>query len=48
MSIVYPENRQTVIDRILSDIQNELPALNPFLRASLIRALAVGFGGKRF
>ena len=48
MSIEYPETRQEVIDRILSDIQNQLPELNPFLRASVIRSLGVAYGGRNF
>jgi uncharacterized phage protein gp47/JayE len=48
MSIVYPEDRQSVINRISSDVQNELPELNPFLRESLIKANIVAFGGRFF
>ncbi len=46
-SIVYPTRKQ-VIDRILTDIQNELPDLNPFLRASIIRAIGVALGGRLY
>lgn len=48
MSIVYPANRQIVVDRILSDIQNEIPELLPLLRTSLIRALGVANAGRFF
>jgi uncharacterized phage protein gp47/JayE len=48
MTIVYPANRQEVVDRILTDIQNELPELNPFLRASIIRALGVSNAGRLY
>lgn len=48
MSIVYPANRQEVVDRILTDIQNELPELNPFLRESIIRALGVSNAGRLY
>lgn len=48
MGIVYPPNRQTVIDRMSSDVQNELPELNPFLRTSLVRAQIVAIGGRIF
>ncbi|MGD9276259.1 MAG: baseplate J/gp47 family protein [Candidatus Pacearchaeota archaeon] len=48
MSIIFPENRQSVTDRLLSDVQNELPVLNPFLRTSYIRALCVGISGRIF
>lgn len=47
-TIVYPANRQEVVDRILTDIQNELPELNPFLRASIIRTFGVSMGGRFF
>jgi uncharacterized phage protein gp47/JayE len=48
MTIVYPENKQEVADRILTDIQNELPELNPFLKASAIRAIAIAIAGRLF
>lgn len=48
MSIVYPENRKEVVDRVSTDVQNELPELTPQLRNSLIRALIIGFSGRLF
>lgn len=46
MSIVYPATRQEVVNRILTDIQNELPDVTPFLRASIIRAIGIGLAGR--
>lgn len=48
MSIVYPENRKEVVDRIATDVQNEIKELTPQLRNSIIRALIIGFGGRFF
>lgn len=48
MSIVFPKNRKEVADRIVSDIQNELPELTPSLRNSIIRSLVIGFAGVEF
>ncbi len=45
MSIVYPLNRQEVVDRVSTDIQAELPESEPFLRNSYLRALAIGYAG---
>ena len=48
MSIVYPENRKEVADRMLTDVQNELPGLNPFLRESIVRAITIAIAGRIF
>lgn len=45
MSIIYPENRQEVVDRVNTDIQSELPESEPFLRNSFLHALAIGYAG---
>lgn len=45
MSIQYPNNRNEVVDRIKTDIQNELPETQPFLRNSTLSADATGYGG---
>jgi len=48
MSIVFPENRKEVSDRISTDVQNELPVLTPQLRNSIIRSLIIGIAGRDF
>lgn len=48
MAIQYPENRKEVIDRIKTDIQNELPEAEPFLRNSTLSADATGYGGAAY
>ena len=48
MTIIYPENRKEVSDRINTDVQNELPELTPSLRDSIINALIIGFAGRFF
>jgi len=45
MPINYPENRQVVVDRVKTDIQNELPVSEPFLRRAYLPAFAVGYAG---
>jgi uncharacterized phage protein gp47/JayE len=48
MSIVYPANIKEVSDRMLTDAQNELPGLNPFLRESAARAILISIAGRIF
>lgn len=48
MSIIYPENRKEVSDRMGTDAQNELPNLTPLLRNSVIRSLIIAFAGRIF
>lgn len=48
MAIVYPTDRKEVVDRIATDVQNEIDELTPQLRNSIIRALIIGFGGRFF
>jgi len=46
MAIQVPENRKEVSDRIKTDVQNNLPQSNPFLKNSWIAALIQGFAGR--
>lgn len=48
MTIIYPENRKEVSDRISTDVQNELPEINPSLRNSIFRSLIIGMAGRLF
>ena len=45
MAITFP-NRKDIINSILSDIQGEMPQLNPSLRNQFCLAFAVGLGGR--
>jgi len=45
MPIKYPTTRKQVVDRIKTDIKNELPDSDPFLRNSYIASVATGVGG---
>lgn len=45
MAIIYPDNRQEIVDRVDTDIQAELPESEPFLRNSYLHALSVGYAG---
>jgi uncharacterized phage protein gp47/JayE len=45
MPITYPANRKEVSDRVKTDLQNELPQSDPFIRNSYISALATGYSG---
>jgi len=45
MSIIYPENRKEVFDRVATDIQTNLPESEPFLRNSYIESLAIAYAG---
>jgi uncharacterized phage protein gp47/JayE len=46
MTVIYPGSRRDVIDLILTDMQAELPQLNPSLRNEFCNAFAVAFGGR--
>lgn len=46
MALVYPGSRRDVIDLVLTDMQAELPQLNPSLRNEFCNAFAVAFGGR--
>ncbi len=48
MSIVFPENRKEVSDRMSTDVQNELPTLSPQLRNSILNAMIIGISGRDF
>jgi uncharacterized phage protein gp47/JayE len=48
MPIQYPTSRKEVVDRVKTDIQTELPNTAPFIRNSLLSALATGFGGSAY
>lgn len=48
MAISYPSSRKEVVDRVKVDIQTELPNTAPFVRTSLLSALATGFGGAAY
>jgi len=48
MAVSTPSSRKEVALKIFADIQANLPSLNPFLRNSLIRALATGIAGRIF
>jgi uncharacterized phage protein gp47/JayE len=48
MPINYPVNRKEVSDRVKTDIQNELPESDPFLRNSYIGAVGVGCSGAEY
>jgi len=42
MTIYYPTNRQEIVDRVKTDVQNELPQSEPFLRNSYLSAFCIG------
>jgi uncharacterized phage protein gp47/JayE len=44
MTIYYPQNRQEIVDRVKTDVQNELPESEPFLRNSYLSASCIGYG----
>jgi uncharacterized phage protein gp47/JayE len=46
MAIQFPSSRKEVEDRIKTDVQNELPESNPFLRNSFLGSLITGFAGR--
>jgi len=48
MSLNLPDNVKQVSDRMKTDIQNELPESNPFLKNSLIGAFVDSYAGRVF
>jgi uncharacterized phage protein gp47/JayE len=48
MPFNFPENRDEIEQRAKSDVQNELPDSNPFLRNSYLSAIVVAFSGRIF
>lgn len=46
MAIDFPENRKEIQNRMASDVQNELPQSDPFLRNSFLSALIVAAAGR--
>lgn len=45
MPIIYPEDRQQIVDRVGTDVQAQLPESEPFLRNSYIHAVIIGYAG---
>jgi len=45
MPITYPKNRQEIVDRVNTDIQNELPEADPFIRNTAISAISISYSG---
>ena len=43
-----PASQSVIENRMRTDVQNELPDVNPFLRNSFLSALIVGFSGRIF
>lgn len=48
MSLIYPENRTEISNRMKTDVQNQLPDSDPFLRASFIWTLIIAYSGVVF
>ncbi len=48
MAINLPQSQKEIENRLRTDVQNELPNINPFLRNSFLSALIVGFSGRIF
>jgi uncharacterized phage protein gp47/JayE len=48
MPITYPADRKEVNDRINTDVQNELPELDPFIRNTVISAITTGYAGASY
>lgn len=46
MPINLPESQKQVYDRVISDIQNELPESGPYLKNNFVSALAMGYSGR--
>jgi uncharacterized phage protein gp47/JayE len=46
MSLTYPDSPKEILDRLRTDVQNELPQSDPFLRESFLLALLVGDAGR--
>jgi len=48
MSLIYPESRTEISNRMKTDVQNQLPNSDPFLRASFIWTLIIAYSGVIF
>lgn len=48
MTFNIPDSEQEVIDRLKTDVQDQLPESNPFFANSFLQALIFGFGGRTF
>jgi len=48
MTLNIPATRKAVSNRIKSDVQNQLPESNPYLRNSFLQALIFGLSGRVF
>jgi len=48
MPIEFPENQSELVNRSRTDVQGQLPALNPSLRNSFIDAMVVATSGRNF
>lgn len=48
MALNYPTNRTVIADRMKTDVQNQLPDSDPFLRASFIWTLIIAYSGILF
>ena len=46
MVLNFPESEKEILNRIIADIQNELPRAGPFLRNNLTYALAAAYAGR--
>ena len=46
MALNFPENRKEVEERAKTDVQNELPESNPFLKNSYLGALITAYAGR--
>lgn len=48
MTFNIPDTEQEVIDRLKTDVQDQLPESNPFFDNSFLQALMVAYGGRTF
>ncbi len=48
MTLNLPENSNEILNRSRSDVQNELPKINPFIRNSFLSAILVAHAGRSF
>lgn len=48
MTINFPTSQQEILNRIIADIQNELPEAGPFLRNNFVYALATANSARMF
>ena len=48
MALILPDIAKTVVDRLRTDVKNELPNSNPSLKQGLVTALTDGFGTRIF